>query len=236
MPSSSNQHRASQIIIHSWERVSIASKILMWYIFDCLIHSKYKTFDKESKRGLNHWKLTSTSVSVRYKGLDPLEWWYTINCDTSTLLFFLEIKSNVHSLYKNLKMTGDAVSVECKCVAGTGGACKLLMGYTGGTTKQGHNVYLAKMKASGHKGHSVQTKQSDANAITCSASANGSIVNHWHHESPGVLEIKCPYLVDGIPVHQVGLTATTTNTKISSWRLIMANRILYTSARLGNGH
>ena len=55
-------------------------------------------------------------------------------------------------------MTGDAVSAECKCVAGTGGACKLLMGYTGGTTKQGHNVYLAKMKASGHK--DIQCKPS----------------------------------------------------------------------------
>ena len=102
--------------------------------------------------------------------------------------------------------------------------CKRLMGYTElkgiplpmkwgrDNEARARDAHLARMKALGHK--DIQCKPSGLTLMPShaflGASADGIIVNHRHHEKPGVLGIKCPYSVDGIPVHQAGLTATTT--------------------------
>lgn len=87
--------------------------------------------------------------------------------------------------------------------------CKRLMGYTSivGSTPSltwgrehetvARECYVKRMQALGHKHINVQPSGLSLlpEHSFLGASADGIITNHKHHDSPGVLEIKCPFSV-----------------------------------------
>ena len=122
-PSNSKQKSFEDIC--SWGKdLDCLADFNLVHLYNYLVHSRDKTFDKESMKAFKSLK----AYKYFSEGLIQNVWIHQDDDTPSIIVIrahcFSSLKSKVtYTVYATLKTTGDVVSAVCKCVAGRGGAC-----------------------------------------------------------------------------------------------------------------
>ena len=109
--------------ILSWDKsLSCLEDFNLVHLYNYLINSRDKTFDKESMKAFKSLKAYKYFSDGLVKNV-----WVHQNEDASIVIrghCFSSLKAKAtYVVYVILKKAGDVVSAKCKCVAGEGGAC-----------------------------------------------------------------------------------------------------------------